>query len=160
MRTWERPLTPSIAVLPFVDMSSGKDQEYFSDGVSEEILNELSQVEGLKVSGRTSSFSFKGKNEDLREIGQKLGVGAVLEGSVRKAGSRVRITAKVVKVADGFDVWSQTYDRDLTDIFGVQADIAKAVVAALKVKLLTGVAPPKIHPASDPEAYRLFLLGR
>jgi TolB-like protein len=152
---------PSIAVLPFADMSPGKDQEYFSDGIAEEILNALAQVEGLQVTGRTSSFSFKGKNEDLREIGQKLGVSAVLEGSVRKAGNRVRITAQVVKVANGFHVWSQAYDRDLTDIFAVQDEIAKAVVDALKVKLLSGAArSPKVHAARDPEAYRLYLLGR
>jgi len=153
--------TPSIAVLPFADMSPGKDQEYFSDGIAEEILNALAQVEGLQVTGRTSSFSFKGKNEDLREIGQKLGVGAVLEGSVRKAGNRVRITAQVVKVADGFHVWSQTYDRDLTDIFAVQDEIAKAVVAALRVKLLPSQpAVPEGRRTASTEAYTQFLFGR
>jgi len=152
---------PSIGVLPFADMSPGKDQEYFSDGIAEEILNALAQVDGLRVTGRTSSFSFKGKNEDLRSIGRKLGVAAVLEGSVRKAGNRVRVAAQVVKVADGFHLWSQTYDRDLSDIFAVQDEIAKAVVEALRVKLLSGTElAPKLHPAHDPEAYRLFLLGR
>ncbi len=152
--------TPSIAVLPFADMSPGKDQEYFSDGIAEEILNALAQVEGLQVTGRTSSFSFKGKNEDLRDIGQKLGVGAVLEGSVRKAGNRVRVTAQVVKVADGFHLWSQTYDRDLTDVFAVQDEIARGVVEALKVKLLPGREQPasRVRTASL-EAYDQYLLG-
>ena len=152
--------TPSIAVLPFADMSPGKDQEYFSDGIAEEILNALAQVEGLQVTGRTSSFSFKGKNEDLRNIGQKLGVGAVLEGSVRKEGNRVRVTAQVIKVADGFHLWSQTFDRKLTGIFAVQDEIAKAVVEALKVKLLPGALSSNVHPPRDPEAYRQYLLGR
>jgi TolB-like protein/Tfp pilus assembly protein PilF len=152
---------PSIAVLPFVDMSAAKDQEYFSDGIAEEILNALAQIEGLRVTGRTSSFSFKGKSEDLRSIGRKLGVNAVLEGSVRKAGNRVRVTAQVVNVEDGFHLWSQSYDRDLGDIFAVQDEIANAVVDALKVKLLSGATPsPKVRPAHDPEAYRLVLLGR
>ena len=146
---------PSIAVLPFADMSPGKDQEYFSDGVAEEILNALAQVDGLKVAGRTSSFSFKGKTEDLRDIGQKLGVSAVLEGSVRRAGDHVRVTAQVIKVADGFHLWSQTFDRNLTDIFVVQDEVARAVASALKVQLL-GKAEKR---AANPEAYALFLLG-
>jgi TolB-like protein len=150
----------SIAVLPFVNLSSDKEQEYFSDGIAEEILNALAQVEGLHVTGRTSSFSFKDKKEDLRSIGQKLGVGAVVEGSVRKSGNRVRVSAQVVKVADGFHLWSQTYDRELTDIFAVQGEIARSVVDALKVRLLAAGTAPKLHPARDPEAYRLFLLGR
>jgi TolB-like protein len=148
----------SIAVLPFVDMSPGKDQDYFSEGIAEEILNALAQVEGLQVTARTSSFSFKGKNEDLRDIGQKLGVGAVLEGSVRKAGNRVRITAQLIKVFDGFHLWSQTYDRDLTDIFAVQDEIAKAVVAALRVKLLP--AGPRPQSTKNTDAYVQYLLGR
>ena len=151
---------PSIAVLPFADMSPGKDQEYFSDGIAEEILNALAQVEGLRVTGRTSSFSFKGKNEDLRIIGQKLGVGAVLEGSVRKEGNRVRVTAQVVKVSDGFHLWSQTYDRDLPGIFVMQGDIAKAVVEALKVKLLPGGEQPASRArTANLEAYEQYLLG-
>jgi TolB-like protein len=152
--------TPSIAVLPFADMSPGKDQEYFSDGVAEEILNALAQVEGLQVTGRTSSFSFKGKNEDLRSIGQKLGVGAVLEGSVRKEGNRVRVTAQLVKVADGFHLWSQTYDRELTGIFAVQDEIAHDVAGALRVKLLGGVTSSRGRRTENLEAYRLYLLGK
>ena len=151
--------TPSIAVLPFADMSPGKDQEYFSDGIAEEILNALAQVEGLSVTGRTSSFSFKGKQQDLREIGRKLGVRTVLEGSVRKAGNRVRVTAQVVKVADGFHVWSQTYDRELTDIFAVQDEISRAVVEALKVKLLPGRNLVS-QRAVDPVAHDRLLLAQ
>jgi TolB-like protein/tetratricopeptide (TPR) repeat protein len=154
-------LPPSIAVLPFVNLSSDQEQEYFSDGIAEEILNALVQVEGLKVVGRTSSFSFKGKHEDLRGVGEKLSVAHVLEGSVRKEAHNVRITVQLISTADGFHLWSQTFDRELTGIFAVQDEIAKAVVEALKVKLLSGVAPaPRIYPARDPEAYRLFLLGR
>jgi len=152
---------PSIAVLPFADMSPGRDHEYLSDGLAEEILNALAQVEGLHVAGRTSSFSFKGRNEDLRAIGQSLGVGAVLEGSVRKSGNRVRITAQVVNVADGFHVWSQTYDRDLTDIFAVQDDIARSVVTATKLKLLSRQATvPAARRTANPEVYTQFLLAR
>jgi TolB-like protein len=116
---------PSIAVLPFADMSPGKDQEYFADGIAEEILNALAQVEGLHVAGRTSSFSFKGKGVRIEDIGRQLNVRAVLEGSVRKEGNRVRITAQLVNVADGYHVWSQTYGRELTGIFAVQDDIGR-----------------------------------
>ncbi len=159
---WLRPRpAPSIAVLPFVDMSPQKDQEYFSDGLAEEVLNSLTQVDTLRVVGRTSSFSFKGKNEDLRSIGQKLGVAHVLEGSVRKEGNRVRVTAQLVSVADGFHLWSQTYDRELKDIFGVQEEIARSVVAALRIKLLPGREPSsKSHRTSNPEVYAQYLLGR
>jgi TolB-like protein/Tfp pilus assembly protein PilF len=149
---------PSIAVLPFVDMSAQKDQEYFSDGVAEEILNALAQVEGLRVAGRTSSFSFKGKNEDLRSIGEKLMVATVLEGSVRKEGSRVRITAQLVSAADGFHLWSQTFDREMKGIFAAQDEIARAVVEALKPRLVR--EPPARRPASSPEAYNEYLIGK
>jgi len=127
---------PSIAVLPFANMSADPENEYFSDGLSEELLNVLAKNTGLKVTGRTSSFAFKGRHEDLREIGQKLGVATLLEGSVRKAGNRVRITAQLVKASDGFHLWSETYDRVLDDIFAVQDDIAKAVSSAMNVTLL------------------------
>ena len=149
--------TASIAVLPFADMSAGKDQEYFSDGIAEEILNALAKVEGLSITGRTSSFAFKGKSEDLRSIGQQLGVSAVLEGSVRKSGNRVRVTAQVVKTADGFHLWSETYDRDLSDIFAVQSEIARAVGQALKVKLLP--AKREKRPESM-DAYSQVLLAK
>jgi serine/threonine protein kinase/tetratricopeptide (TPR) repeat protein len=134
--------TPSIAVLPFANMSADPDNEYFSDGLSEELLNVLAKNPGLKVAGRTSSFAFKGKHEDLREIGHKLGVATLLEGSVRRAGSRVRITAQLVKVADGFHLWSETYDRVLDDLFAVQDDIARSVAAAMNVALLGQAAAP------------------
>src|SRR5947208_3508474 len=128
-----RPL-PSIAVLPFVNLSAQKEEEYFSDGMAEEILNALAQIDGLRVIGRTSSFSFKGRNEDLRIIGQKLGASNLLEGSVRKAGSRVRITAQLVEARGGSHLWSQSFDRELIDVFAVQEEIARSVVAALKIK--------------------------
>jgi TolB-like protein/Flp pilus assembly protein TadD len=152
---------PSIAVLPFADMSPGHDQEYFADGVAEEILNALAHLDGLKVIGRTSSFSFKGKGEDLRAIGQKLAVASILEGSLRKDGDQIRVTAQLIRVADGSHLWSETYDRKLAGIFKVQDEIARAVVAALKVKLLSG-APAQPPPArtTSPEAYRLYLLAR
>jgi TolB-like protein/tetratricopeptide (TPR) repeat protein len=152
--------TPSLAVLPFADLSPNHDQDYFSDGVAEEILTALSKVEGLRVPGRASSFYFKGKGTEPAEIARKLGVTNLLEGSVRRAGNRLRITAEVVK-ADGERVWSQTFDRELTDVFALQDDIARAVVSALSPRLLAGVAPAKkgAQPA-NPEAYQLFLLGR
>lgn len=145
---------PSIAVLPFTNMSADPENEYFSDGLTEELLNVLAKNPELKVTGRTSSFAFKGKKEDLREIGQKLGVGTLLEGSVRKAGSRVRITVQLVNVTDGFHLWSETYDRVLDDIFAVQDEIAKAVSTALHVTLV-GVSEDK--KAVNPESYSLVL---
>ena len=150
-------LMPSIAVLPFADMSPQKDQEYFSDGIAEEILNALAHVEGLHVTGRTSSFYFKGKTEDLRSIGAKLNVAHVLEGSVRKAGNRVRITAQIINVSDGYHLWSETFDRELTDIFAVQDQIAQAVATALKLKLLPAAGH---RPAGNVEAYNQYLLGK
>lgn len=128
----------SIAVLPFVDMSPNKDQEYFSDGIAEELLNQLTRLHGLHVAGRTSSFAFKNKNEDLRAIGEKLNVANILEGSVRKAGEQVRITVQLIKASDGYHLWSQTYDRDLNDIFAIQEETAKAVADALSVTLGVG----------------------
>ena len=125
----------SIAVLPFVSMSREADNEYFSDGLSEEILNSLSRIDGMQVVARTSSFQFKGRNEDLRNIGHKLGVAAVLEGSVRREGNRARITAQLIRTADGIHLWSQTYDRKLVDTLAVQLDIAEQVASALNVLL-------------------------
>lgn len=148
---------PSIAVLPFTNMSNDPENEYFSDGLSEELLNVLAKNSGLRVTGRTSSFAFKGKHEDLREIGQKLGVETLLEGSVRKAGNRVRITTQLVKVSDGFHLWSETYDRVLDDIFAVQDDIAKAVATAMNVTLL-GQQQAKAHV--NPECYNLILRAK
>ncbi len=151
-------VTPSIAVLPFVDMSPQKDQEYFSDGLAEELLNDLAKIRDLRVAARTSSFQFKGKTEDLRVVGEKLNVGNVLEGSVRKEGNKVRITAQLIKAADGFHLWSETYDRDLNDIFAVQEDIARAVTSALQVTLLG--APAAATHRTNSEAYDLTLQGR
>jgi len=148
---------PSIAVLPFVNLSSDKEQDYFSDGVAEEILNALAQVEGLRVIGRTSSFAMKGKNEDLRAIGQKLNAANLLEGSVRKAGSRVRITAQLIEAAGGSHLWSQEFDGELSDIFAVQEKIAHAVVAALKLKLLPAASQER--RIANPEAHDQYLLG-
>jgi len=147
---------PSIAILPFVNMSRDEENEYFSDGLSEELLNVLAKIPDLKVTGRTSSFAFKGKREDLRDIGQKLGVATLLEGSVRKAGNRVRITAQLIKAADGFHLWSETYDRVLDDIFAVQDDIARCVSAALHVTLM---GKPAAAAKTNAESYPLVLQG-
>ncbi|MCZ6826518.1 MAG: hypothetical protein O7D88_03325, partial [Gammaproteobacteria bacterium] len=148
----------SIAVLPFVNMSPDPDQEYFSDGLSEEILNLLAKTPELKVIGRTSSFAFKGKNEDLRVIGEALGVKTVLEGSVRKSGDRVRITAQLIDIADGSHIWSETYERTMTDIFAVQDDVAAAIIDALQMHVAT--VPTRGRPTENMEAYTLFLKAR
>ncbi len=153
----------SIAVLPFVNMSADKNDEYLSDGMTEELLNVLSKVKGLRVPGRTSSFAFKGHNtEDIfRKVGEQLRVNAVLEGSVRKAGDKLRITAQLINVADGYHLWSETYDRDISDILGVESDVAQRVVEALKVNL--GVEETRAltkRSTENPEAHRLYLLGR
>lgn len=147
----------SIAVLPFADMSPGKDQEYFSDGLSEELLNLLAKIPDLKVIARTSSFAFKGKHEDLRIIGEKLGVAYILEGSVRKSGNTLRITTQLIKARDGSRLWNETYDRTLDDIFKVQDDIAGHVVQQLKVTLLGGNVP--VSTIMKPEAYNLYIEG-
>jgi TolB-like protein/Flp pilus assembly protein TadD len=151
---------PSIAVLPFVNMSSDQEQEYFSDGISEEILNALAKVKELKVAGRTSSFAFKGKNQDLRQIGETLGVAHILEGSVRKSGDTVRITAQLIHAEDGFHLWSETYDRVLTDVFAVQDEIANAILEQMKSNLLADVAAVKTESVTDPEVYNLYLMAR
>jgi len=151
----------SIAVLPFVNMSNDADQEYFSDGVSEELLNLLAKIPQFQVAGRTSSFVFKGHNQNLREIGEDLGVDNILEGSVRKSDDRVRITAQLIKVSDGFHLWSETYDRTLDDIFAVQDDIANQVVDALKIKLLGGTQarPTSQFGIDNAQAYNAYLKG-
>ena len=149
---------PSIAVLPLVNLSSDKEQEYFSDGLSEELLNLLAKVPNLRVAARTSTFAFKGKNEDVSTIAQKLHVATVLEGSVRKAGDQIRITTQLVNASDGYHLWSETYDRRVTDVFAVQDEIAGAVVAALKMKLLH--SPTSEERRTAPEAYTQYLLGQ
>ena len=146
----------SIAVLPFVDLSQAHDQEYFCDGISEEILDALAKVEGLRVVARTSSFSFKGKNADVNEIAQKLNVQNVLEGSLRREGNRIRVTAQLINARDGFHVWSDTFERDLQGVFAVQDEITRSIVDALKVKL--AVAPSARAPQNT-EAYDLYLQG-
>jgi TolB-like protein len=148
----------SIAVLPFVNMSSDPEQDYFADGISEEILNALAKVDELKVAGRTSSFAFKGKNEDLLAIGNVLRVNHILEGSVRKSGSRIRITAQLIKVDDGFHMWSETYDRELNDIFVIQDEISAAILTQLKTQLLGEQQP--LTTQTDTQAYELYLLAK
>jgi len=158
----KRALTPlkSIAVLPFVNMSSDPEQEFFSDGISEEILNSLSKVKELQVAGRTSSFAFKGKNQDLRLIGETLGVGNILEGSVRKSGDTVRITAQLIRVDNGFHLWSETYDRKLDNVFAIQDEIATAILKELKTTLLAGEDTAVKAVRTDTEAYDLYLLAK
>ena len=151
---------PSIAVLPFANMSSDPENEYFCDGLAEELSNALAKVEGLKVAARTSAFSFKGLNRGVGEIGHALNVSSVLEGSVRKSGSRLRITVKLVNASDGYHLWSEKYDREMKDIFDVQDEITLAVVGALRVRLLgeEKAAVLKRH-TDDAEAYQLYLRG-
>jgi serine/threonine-protein kinase len=177
-RAWEsgawsaRPVPPdvtarpaervaSIAVLPFTDMSAAKDQDWFCDGIAEEILNALTPLRGLRVAARTSAFSFKGKSDDLRTIGEKLSVTTVLEGSVRRAGDRVRITVQLSDVTNGFQLWSERYDRELKDIFDVQDEIAKAIVERLRVTLAGGKDDRLVEQGTtNVEAYQLYLKGR
>jgi len=128
--------TPSIAVLPFANMSRDPDDDYFSDGLAEEIINALAQVPDLKVIARTSAFAFKGKNEDIRKTADALGVTSILEGSVRRAGTRIRVTAQLIHAEDGTHLWSQRYDCEMSDIFAVQDEIAAAIAGALKLKLV------------------------
>jgi TolB-like protein len=150
----------SIAVLPFVNMSDDASNAYFSDGISEEILNSLAKVKELKVAGRTSSFAFKGQNQDLRKIGETLGVQNILEGSVRKSGDTVRITAQLIKVDDGFHLWSETYDRQLNDVFAIQDEIATAILQELKAALLDDTSALVQSTRTDTEAYELYLLAK
>ena len=149
----------SIAVLPFTDMSERHDQEYFADGMAEQILDLLAKIPSLKVIARTSSFQFKGRSEDARVIGEKLGVATLLEGSVRKVGDRLRIAAQLVRVTDGSHLWSEVYDREIRDVFRTQDEIADAVVAALRVSLLGNSATQRPPPTSNTEAYALYLQG-
>jgi TolB-like protein len=151
----------SIAVLPFTNMSSDPEQEYFSDGISEEIINVLAQLPNLKVTGRTSSFTFKGKNEDLRSIGEKLGVRTILEGSVRSSGKRIRITAQLIDVQSGFYLWSEKYDRIISDVFEVQDEIATAIMEKLKITMAGETVEPKHREQTKSvEAYQQYLKGR
>ena len=150
---------PSIAVLPFADMSPGKDNEWFGDGLAEEIINALTQIPGLLVIARTSAFAFKGKQEDVRRIADALGVTNILEGSVRKAGNRIRVTAQLIDASKGTHLWSQRYDRDLTDVFAIQDEIAAAIASALQVKL-SAVPAMRRHHAPNSAAYEAYLKAR
>jgi TolB-like protein/Tfp pilus assembly protein PilF len=152
---------PSIAVLPFVDLSEAKDQEYFCDGMTEEIIDALARVRGFHVAARSSAFAFKNKQQDIREIGRKLNVGAVLEGSVRKSGNRLRVTAQLNNVTDGYHLWSETYEREMKDIFALQDEISRAIVSTLRVQLgETGKAPLVTPPTGNLDAYNLYLQAR
>ena len=152
----------SVAVLPFANMSADPDNEYFTDGMAEEIINALTKIQSLRVASRTSAFAFKGKNEDIGDIGRKLKVSTVLEGSVRKMGNRLRITAQLVNVADGYHLWSERYDREMEDVFAIQDDISQAIVRALRVILSEGEKKQieKARPAVNVEAYDFYLRGR
>ncbi|MCK4409512.1 MAG: protein kinase, partial [Candidatus Eisenbacteria sp.] len=153
--------SPSIAVLPFTNLSADPEQEYFCDGMAEEIINSLAQLDGLRIVARTSSFAFKGKNEDIREMGRQLGVETLLEGSVRRAGNRLRVTTQLINVADGCHLWSERFDREMEDVFAIQDEISLAVTDALKVKLL-GEEKKKVvkRHTENFKAYRAYLKGR
>src|SRR5881392_761557 len=151
-----RPMPAGIAVLPFLDLSPAKDQEYFCDGISEEILDALAKIEGLRVVARTSSFSFKGKNANASEVGKKLNVENVLEGSLRREGNRIRISAQLVNARNGFHLWSQTYERELKGVFALQDEITRSIVDALKIKLAISLPT---HEQRNTEAYDLYLRG-
>jgi serine/threonine protein kinase/Tfp pilus assembly protein PilF len=151
----------SIAVLPFANMSNDREAEYFADGVSEELINALTKLGSLRVASRTSSFAFKGKELDVRRIGHQLNVETVLEGSVRKAGNRLRVTAQLVNVANGYHLWSERFDRELTDVFAIQDEIANAIVDTLKIKLIGAEKGPLVKPRTENlRAYELYLKGR
>jgi len=157
----ETKLKKSIAVLPFIDLSPKKDKEYFCDGMAEELINSLTKISDLRVVARTSAFSFREKNLDVPEIGRRLNVETILEGSVRKAGNRLRITAQLINVADGYHIWSDKYDRDMEDIFAIQDEISLAIVDNLKVKLLGREKAKLVKRYTDNlEAYKLYLKGR
>ena len=151
----------SIAVLPFVNMSNDPDQEYFSDGMAEEIINALAQIPNLKVASRTSAFQFRGHEQDIKSIGEDLGVATILEGSVRKSNNKVRVTAQLINVSDGFHLWSQTYEREMDDIFSIQSDVAKQIAAVLQVALgMDARKRIEQRPTTDLEAYQLYLQGQ
>ncbi|HET9706869.1 MAG TPA: protein kinase [Gemmatimonadales bacterium] len=153
--------TKSIAVLPFVNMSADPENEYFTDGIAEEIINALTKIQALRVASRTSSFAFKGKNQDIRKVGEQLNVTTVLEGSVRKAGTRLRVTAQLVNVTDGYHLWSERYDRELQDVFAIQDEIAGNIVRALRV-VLSDAEKRAIEkaPTANVQAYDYYLRGR
>jgi adenylate cyclase len=154
-------LHAAVAVLPFKNLSGDPSSEYFSDGLAEELIGALIRIEGLRVPARTSSFAFKGTQHDIREIGQKLGVSSVLEGSTQIIGNRVRVTARLIQVKDGYLVWSQDYERPLRDVFAIQADISRSIVNALRIQLSGPAARALVRPKPNSlEAYSLYLKGR
>ena len=155
----DAPHVPSLAVLPFANLSADKENEYFSDGLAEDIIDALAQLPGLRVMARTSAFAFRGKEQDVREIGARLNVEHILEGSVRRSGNRLRVTAQLVKSSDGFHLWSQRFDREMTDVFAIQDEISQAIVEKLRVRL-TGDRPLVKRYTENVEAYSLFLRGR
>jgi adenylate cyclase len=160
-RSWlpSSPLVAaSVVVLPFADMSEGRDQEYFADGMTEEIINALARLPDLRVVARTSAFAFKGKDADIRTIGEQLGVRHVVEGSVRRSGEQLRVTAQLISVADGYHVWSETYERELADVFAIQEDVATRVAEALSVRIGGRSLAPR--PTKNLRAYELYLTGR
>src|SRR6266513_3640162 len=151
----------SIAVLPFLNMSSDTENEYLSDGLTEDLIMAFSQLKGLRVPARTSSFAFKGRNEDIRRIGQQLNVNTILEGSVRKVGNRLRITAQLINVAEGDHLWSQTFDREMQDVFAIQDEITRSIVQALEMQLIgAGDQPLAKHGTYNTDAYQLYLQAR
>jgi serine/threonine protein kinase/Flp pilus assembly protein TadD len=161
MVTAQHRAVRSIAVLPFADMSPSKDQDYFCEGIAEEIINALTKIDALQVASRSSAFAFKGKNQDIRQVGEQLNVATVMEGSVRKAGNRIRITAQLINVTDGYHLWSERYDRDLEDVFAVQDEIAANIVKALRVVLTEDEKRAIERPrAGNVEAYEYYLRGR
>ncbi|HJQ64877.1 MAG TPA: tetratricopeptide repeat protein, partial [Gemmatimonadales bacterium] len=153
------PKPKAIAVLPLANMSADPENEYFADGMTEEILNALAKVPGLQVASRSSCFAFKGEQVDIRQVGEKLGVASVLEGSVRKIGNRIRITAQLINVENGYHLWSETYDRQLEDVFAIQDEISRAIVEALKLRLVSD-AEHVVAPTKNIEAFSLYLKGR
>ena len=155
----ETARTPSLAVLPFANLSADKEQEYFSDGLAEEIINALTQISGLKVIARTSAFAFKGKNEDIRRIAELLGVDNILEGSVRRSGNRLRITAQLISAADGSHLWSERYDREMADVFDIQDEISQTIAGKLHARL-AGSGPLVKRYTDNVDAYSLYLKGR
>jgi serine/threonine-protein kinase len=156
-----RPVAPSVAVLPFADLSPSPDNECFADGMTDELINALAKVPGVHVVSRTSCFAFKGRSEDAREIGRRLGVATVLEGSVRRAGPRLRVATQLINVTDGFLLWSQSFDREAEDVFAIQDEIARAISGALRGRLLDPRAEARVRrPTDDLEAYQLYLKGR
>jgi serine/threonine-protein kinase len=150
---------PSVAVLPFLNLAGKKQDQYFADGLADEIITALSRLPGLRVTARTSSFAFRGKEQDICEIGRRLNARAVLQGSVRRSGSRVRVTAQLVETAEGYHLWSERFDRELNDVFAIQEDITQAIVSALRVRLPHAIPSARPH-TGNPKAYHLWLKGR